>query len=594
VNICNSEVYKWADKDGNINITDYPRPVYPNEVIEKNSAPYPPSSPNKAAVKRSRSLKQLNPVKSLVEPAKSTDHLTVTLAPEKPSAPQQLKAQDIKPAAQAEQKIGHPEILSIAPTDQKYPEILPTKALTQVKPALPLIRMPNQRDFGIKQDIILGILLLSILYFLYTLFSIAKKLQIDKPWMALIPIANAYTIIKAADKPKWWLALLFVPVANIGIGVIVWMAIYERLGLERKNGFSTLYLSPIVIPVVAVLFSLFNPTGIILSILFIIYPAAILFCGSMLILPGYYLRLANLITDKEEVSKIFETKSLIDSEHVPETPKTYEEYPQEISPVNDGASVTPETSEEYPQEISPVIDDTSVTTEIFEEPTPNISAVSEDAVDISKSEPPAEILEQPSTNDEQALTSVEQTTEDNPEEQEPMDISTLKPVTPETANLEYDTMPLIKNTEDLDTNPVEQADEEIISMENKTDDNVGYISFDYDLNAQPAGIAYVSAPIIENIEGISVDFDLEVQPVGIAYVSAPIIENIEGISVDIYLEAAKVSTTNSLDDSRVYTETDKIKPDDENEIIAEIDEDDTVIVEPDLGDNINDKGISKR
>ncbi len=54
-------------------------------------------------------------------------------------------------------------------------------------------------------------------------------------WSAIVPIYNAYVWLKIAEKPAWWLVLMFVPGVNIICSVMVSMAISERFG--RSTGF---------------------------------------------------------------------------------------------------------------------------------------------------------------------------------------------------------------------------------------------------------------------------------------------------------------------------------------------------------------------
>lgn len=72
--------------------------------------------------------------------------------------------------------------------------------------------------------IIFLLLLLAVLYVYcaYTLMTIAKKTKTKKPWLAWIPIANFYLIVKTAGLNGWWtLILLAVVVPWIG-GFVVW------------------------------------------------------------------------------------------------------------------------------------------------------------------------------------------------------------------------------------------------------------------------------------------------------------------------------------------------------------------------------------
>jgi uncharacterized membrane protein YhaH (DUF805 family) len=40
-------------------------------------------------------------------------------------------------------------------------------------------------------------------------------------WGILIPIYNVYLVIKIAGRPGWWLILMFVPLVNIIVGIVI-------------------------------------------------------------------------------------------------------------------------------------------------------------------------------------------------------------------------------------------------------------------------------------------------------------------------------------------------------------------------------------
>ncbi len=83
------------------------------------------------------------------------------------------------------------------------------------------------------------IIAISVIFYIYCalcLQFIAKKLVVAGIWMAWVPIANIFLTIKCAGRPGWWFLLLFVPLANVVILVIVWMDIAEMLGEPKWLG----------------------------------------------------------------------------------------------------------------------------------------------------------------------------------------------------------------------------------------------------------------------------------------------------------------------------------------------------------------------
>jgi len=109
-------------------------------------------------------------------------------------------------------------------------------------------------ETGISAALIIGnlialgaILFFSLIFYIYfavCLQKIAKKTNTAPAWLAWIPIANTFLMLKIAQKPWWWFFLLFVPVINIVAGIIVWMKIAEFTGKESWVG--VLVLVPVI------------------------------------------------------------------------------------------------------------------------------------------------------------------------------------------------------------------------------------------------------------------------------------------------------------------------------------------------------------
>jgi hypothetical protein len=87
------------------------------------------------------------------------------------------------------------------------------------------------------------------IYFAICLMKIAKKTNTENGWFAWIPILNVFLMLMIAKKPLWWFILLLIPIVNIIIGIIVWMAIAEARG--KPNWVGVLMIIPflnIIIP----------------------------------------------------------------------------------------------------------------------------------------------------------------------------------------------------------------------------------------------------------------------------------------------------------------------------------------------------------
>jgi len=68
-------------------------------------------------------------------------------------------------------------------------------------------------------------------------------------WAAIIPIYNAYVLLKIAGKPGWWLLLLFIPVVNVVILLLAVLAVAERFGKGAGFGIGMFFLPMIFYPI---------------------------------------------------------------------------------------------------------------------------------------------------------------------------------------------------------------------------------------------------------------------------------------------------------------------------------------------------------
>jgi hypothetical protein len=65
---------------------------------------------------------------------------------------------------------------------------------------------------------------------------IANKTNTANSWFAWIPILNVFLLLMIAKKPLWWFILFLIPIVNIVIGILVWMAIAEARGKPSWMG----------------------------------------------------------------------------------------------------------------------------------------------------------------------------------------------------------------------------------------------------------------------------------------------------------------------------------------------------------------------
>ncbi len=80
------------------------------------------------------------------------------------------------------------------------------------------------------QWIIFG-LVIQVVHFLGTwkLYKVAG----EAPWKAMVPIYNAIVFFKIIKRPKWWIFLLFLPVINIMMFMVLWIDTVKHFGKSK-------------------------------------------------------------------------------------------------------------------------------------------------------------------------------------------------------------------------------------------------------------------------------------------------------------------------------------------------------------------------
>lgn len=66
-------------------------------------------------------------------------------------------------------------------------------------------------------------------YMAVCLMKIAGKTNTSNAWFAWIPILNIILMLQVAKKPLWWIILVFIPIVNIVISIIIWMEIAKAV-----------------------------------------------------------------------------------------------------------------------------------------------------------------------------------------------------------------------------------------------------------------------------------------------------------------------------------------------------------------------------
>lgn len=86
--------------------------------------------------------------------------------------------------------------------------------------------------------------LLVYLYFSLCIFKIAKKCGVEMAWLAWIPVIQIVPLLQAGGKPIWWILLMLIPLVNIIVAIMVWMAVAERRG--KPSWIGILMIVPII------------------------------------------------------------------------------------------------------------------------------------------------------------------------------------------------------------------------------------------------------------------------------------------------------------------------------------------------------------
>jgi len=70
-------------------------------------------------------------------------------------------------------------------------------------------------------------------------------------WACLIPFYNIFVLMEIIGKPWWWLLLMFIPVVNIIIAVIVSLELAKVFGKGTGFGIGICFLPFIFVPILA-------------------------------------------------------------------------------------------------------------------------------------------------------------------------------------------------------------------------------------------------------------------------------------------------------------------------------------------------------
>ena len=89
-----------------------------------------------------------------------------------------------------------------------------------------------------------------IIFFIIVFWKIFVKA--GKPgWAAIIPIYNIIVLLQIIGKPVWWIILLFIPIVNIVIYIIMLIELAKKFGMPGWHWILMLLFGIIYFPILA-------------------------------------------------------------------------------------------------------------------------------------------------------------------------------------------------------------------------------------------------------------------------------------------------------------------------------------------------------
>jgi hypothetical protein len=83
-----------------------------------------------------------------------------------------------------------------------------------------------------------------------SLWTVFKKAG-HPGWAAIVPIYNAYILLKIAGRPAWWLILFFIPLVNLIVAIMVGIDVAKAFGRGVGFGLGLSLLGIIFYPILA-------------------------------------------------------------------------------------------------------------------------------------------------------------------------------------------------------------------------------------------------------------------------------------------------------------------------------------------------------
>ena len=97
---------------------------------------------------------------------------------------------------------------------------------------------------------------LAIVYIAVIVLMIAAMWKVfvkagEPGWAAIIPIYNFIVLLKIARKPIWWIVLLLIPLVNLVIIIIIYIALAQNFGKGTGFALGLAFLPFVFFPILA-------------------------------------------------------------------------------------------------------------------------------------------------------------------------------------------------------------------------------------------------------------------------------------------------------------------------------------------------------
>lgn len=109
-----------------------------------------------------------------------------------------------------------------------------------------------------------GGMMMFLFFFLFIIFPAVCSWKIfakaGKPgWAAIVPIYNLFVLLEIIGKPLWWIILMLIPLVNIVVSFLVYLALAGKFGKGGGFGVGLVFLPFIFFPILAFDSSTYRP-----------------------------------------------------------------------------------------------------------------------------------------------------------------------------------------------------------------------------------------------------------------------------------------------------------------------------------------------